>query len=87
MRHIDPDTPRPFRAPLVPLTPVLGILFCLLLMFSLPWENWLRLAIWLLLGLVIYFCYSRFHSRLGQQLRHEIATHGVSPAGVPVDEP
>jgi APA family basic amino acid/polyamine antiporter len=87
MRRIDPDTPRPFRAPLVPLVPILGILLCLLLMFSLPWENWLRLAAWLMVGLVIYFCYGRFHSRLGQQLRHEIAAHGVSPAGMPVDEP
>lgn len=87
MRRIDPDAPRPFRAPLVPWVPILGILFCLVLMFSLPWENWLRLAAWLVLGLVIYFSYGRYHSRLGRQLRHEIATHGVSPAGMPVDEP
>lgn len=87
MRRLDPDAPRPFRAPLVPLVPILGIVFCLLLMFSLPWENWLRLALWLFTGLVIYFCYGRFHSRLGKQLRHEISTHGVSPAGMPVDEP
>jgi hypothetical protein len=56
-------------------------------MFSLPWENWLRLAVWLIVGLVVYFAYGRYHSRLGQQLRHEIATHGVSPTGMPVDEP
>ncbi|HVX12367.1 MAG TPA: amino acid permease [Pirellulales bacterium] len=87
MRHIDPDAPRPFRAPLVPLVPILGILFCLILMFSLPWENWVRLAVWLFAGLVIYFGYGRFHSRLGKQLRHEIASHGVSPAGSPGDEP
>jgi basic amino acid/polyamine antiporter, APA family len=87
MRRIDPDAPRPFRAPLVPFVPILGIVFCLLLMFSLPWENWVRLAVWLALGLVIYFCYGRFRSRLGQQLKHEIAKHGMSPAGRPVDEP
>jgi basic amino acid/polyamine antiporter, APA family len=87
MRKIQPHAERPFRAPLVPLVPILGILFCLILMFSLPWENWLRLALWLVLGLVVYFCYGRHHSRLALQLRHEIATHGVSPAGVPVDEP
>jgi APA family basic amino acid/polyamine antiporter len=87
MRKTDPDAPRPFRAPLVPLVPVLGILFCLVLMFSLPWENWLRLAVWLAVGLVIYFSYGRFHSRLGHTLKHEIAAHGASPAGMPVDEP
>jgi len=45
MRRIDPHTPRPFRCPLVPLIPLLGIGFCLLLMFSLPVDNWLRLII------------------------------------------
>ena len=46
----------------VPLTPILGIGSCLLLMFSLPAENWLRLVVWLLLGFVIYFSYGRKHS-------------------------
>jgi APA family basic amino acid/polyamine antiporter len=86
MRKTDPDAPRPFRAPLVPAVPILGILFCLVLMFSLPWENWVRLAVWLAVGLVIYFSYGRFHSRLGHKLKHEIAAHGLSPAGKPVDE-
>jgi APA family basic amino acid/polyamine antiporter len=62
MRRTHPETPRPFRAPLVPLTPVLGVAICLLLMFSLPAENWLRLFGWLAVGLVIYFTYSRHHS-------------------------
>jgi APA family basic amino acid/polyamine antiporter len=62
MRRIDPHAPRPFRCPLVPLVPILGIFFCLLLMFSLPAENWLRLFIWLALGFVIYFMYGRHHS-------------------------
>ncbi len=62
MRKKEPDAERPFRAPLVPLTPILGIATCLLLMFSLPAENWLRLAIWLLIGFVIYFSYGRHHS-------------------------
>jgi basic amino acid/polyamine antiporter, APA family len=62
MRRIDPHTARPFRCPWVPLAPLLGIFFCLLLMFSLPAENWLRLFIWLALGFVIYFTYSRHHS-------------------------
>ena len=82
MRRINPDAPRPFRCPLVPLVPILGIACCLLLMFSLPAANWLRLFIWLILGLVIYFTYSRHHSVLGQELRGELATHGASGAGM-----
>lgn len=85
MRRIDPNAPRPFRAPFVPLVPILGITFCLVLMFSLPWENWLRLAGWLAIGLVIYFAYGRRHSHLGRELRREISTHGVSPAGTPAE--
>ncbi|HUY35437.1 MAG TPA: amino acid permease [Pirellulales bacterium] len=64
MRKTHPNAERPFRAPLVPLVPILGIVFCLLLMFSLPWENWARLALWLAIGLAIYFGYGRFHSHL-----------------------
>ena len=66
MRRTEPDMPRPFRCPLVPLVPILGIAFCLLLMFSLPVENWLRLIIWLLLGFAIYFSYGRQHSALAR---------------------
>ncbi|HEV8483021.1 MAG TPA: amino acid permease [Blastocatellia bacterium] len=62
MRKTNPDAERPFRAPLVPLVPILGIATCLLLMFSLPAENWLRLLVWLLIGFVIYFLYGRRHS-------------------------
>jgi APA family basic amino acid/polyamine antiporter len=67
MRRTNPDAERPFRAPLVPLTPILGIASCLLLMFSLPWENWLRLIIWLVIGFVIYFGYSKRHSVMVQR--------------------
>jgi len=66
MRYREPDTKRPFRCPFVPLVPILGIGFCMLLMFSLPAENWFRLIVWLLLGFVIYFSYGRRHSLLGQ---------------------
>ncbi|HJT35911.1 MAG TPA: amino acid permease [Pirellulales bacterium] len=85
MRRTHPHVERPFRAPFVPLVPILGITFCLVLMFSLPWENWLRLAGWLAIGLVIYFAYGRRHSHLGRELRREISTHGVSPAGTPAE--
>jgi APA family basic amino acid/polyamine antiporter len=66
MRRTNPDAERPFRAPLVPLTPILGIAICLLLMFSLPGENWLRLFIWLAIGFVIYFSYGKRHSKLAK---------------------
>ena len=66
MRRTNPEMPRPFRCPFVPLVPLLGIIFCLLLMFSLPVENWLRLIIWLLIGFGVYFCYGRKHSVLAR---------------------
>jgi basic amino acid/polyamine antiporter, APA family len=62
VRRTNPEFDRPFRAPFVPLTPILGIAFCLMLMFSLPAENWLRLLVWLVIGLVIYFAYGRHNS-------------------------
>jgi APA family basic amino acid/polyamine antiporter len=62
MRKKHPEAERPFKVPLVPLTPILGIILCLTLMFSLPAENWYRLIIWLLIGFVIYFAYGRHHS-------------------------
>jgi len=64
MRRTHPDLARPFRTPLVPLVPLLGILVNIFLMYGLGWENWLRLFVWLVIGLVIYFTYSRYHSNL-----------------------
>ncbi len=52
MRRTNPDAERPFRAPLYPFVPILGILSCLMLMFSLPVENWYRLIVWMALGFV-----------------------------------
>ncbi len=66
MRRTNPNLPRPFRTPLVPLVPVLGILVCGAMMFGLGWENWMRLLVWLIIGFVIYFSYSRTHSRLAR---------------------
>jgi APA family basic amino acid/polyamine antiporter len=80
MRKTNPQAERPFRCPLVPIVPILGILFCLVLMLSLPVGNWLRLVVWLAIGLVIYFTYGRHHSVLGRELR-EMENHGLSPAG------
>jgi basic amino acid/polyamine antiporter, APA family len=69
MRRTHPEVRRPFRAPLGPIVPVLGILCCLVLMFSLPVANWYRLAAWLVIGLVIYFSYGIRHSRITNQSR------------------
>ncbi len=82
MRRTNPEAERPFRCPFVPVVPILGVATCLLLMLSLPAANWWRLIAWLLVGLCIYFFYGRYHSILGKELRGEIITHGVSPAGM-----
>jgi APA family basic amino acid/polyamine antiporter len=66
MRRVEPDAHRPFRAPLVPLLPILGIGTCALLMFSLPWDNWVRLILWLQIGLEIYWVFGVKNSVLIQ---------------------
>ena len=62
MRKTNPKADRPFKAPFYPVTPILGMLICTLLMFSLPLENWWRLLGWLGIGMIIYFSYGRKHS-------------------------
>jgi APA family basic amino acid/polyamine antiporter len=64
MRKTHPDAERPFRVPWSPIVPIMGIVMCLLLMFSLPVGNWWRLLTWLAIGMVIYFTYSYRHSVL-----------------------
>jgi basic amino acid/polyamine antiporter, APA family len=64
LRRIEPDLRRPFHTPLVPLVPILGVVFCTYLMASLPRVTWLRFFIWMAAGLAIYFAYGRFHSRV-----------------------
>ena len=64
MRRSHPNLERPFRTPGVPLVPILSVLFNTYLMYSLGWENWLRLVVWLAIGLAIYFGYSRYHSKV-----------------------
>jgi APA family basic amino acid/polyamine antiporter len=76
MRKTNPDAERPFRVPLYPLTPILGILICLLLMFSLPPENWWRLIIWMAIGFLIYFAYGYKRSLLGIRLSQEARATG-----------
>jgi APA family basic amino acid/polyamine antiporter len=67
LRRTGPNLPRPFRTPWVPLVPVLGIASCGLQMYFLPGITWLNLIIWLGLGFIVYFGYSRKHSKLAQR--------------------
>ena len=68
LRKTNPGQARPFRTPWVPAVPILGILFNGYMMYKLGWINWARLIIWLVIGLVIYFTYSRYHSRVSNSL-------------------
>jgi basic amino acid/polyamine antiporter, APA family len=65
LRYSRPNIPRPFRTPLVPLVPILGIVICGYMMYSLPGDTWIRLIVWMAIGLLIYFFYGRSHSRVG----------------------
>lgn len=64
LRHTKPNLDRPFKTPFVPYIPLLGILFCGFLMFSLPFLTWLRFLAWMFLGLIVYFIYGRHNSKL-----------------------
>ncbi|MEO5799702.1 MAG: amino acid permease [Gemmatimonadales bacterium] len=64
-----PELERPFRTPMVPLVPILGIAICGYMMYGLPADTWIRLAVWMAIGLVIYFGYGASHSRLGKRER------------------
>jgi APA family basic amino acid/polyamine antiporter len=61
-----PEIPRSFKTPFVPLVPILGIISCFALMAALPGDTWIRLIIWLILGLIIYFAYGKKNSHLGR---------------------
>ena len=80
LRRLEPKRTRPFRTPLVPVVPALAVLSCLGLALGLPWETWVRFAIWLLIGLTIYFAYGRKHSVLQRRLRGEV----VAPVAPPL---
>lgn len=64
LRKTEPDLKREFKTPFVPLVPILGVLVCLAMIYGLGWTNWLRLGVWLIIGLVIYFAYSKKNSKL-----------------------
>ena len=67
MRKKMPDAPRSFRTPLVPFVPIAGILVCVYLMYSLPQESWIRLVLWMALGVIVYFLYGRKNSKLNNE--------------------
>lgn len=62
LRKREPNLPRPFKTPWVPLVPILGIVTCLVMMISLPLGTWIRLFTWLAIGLAVYFFYGRKNS-------------------------
>jgi len=64
LRRTRPDLPRPFKVPFSPVVPILSALASLYLMYGLPLDTWMRLIIWMLIGLGIYFAYSVKHSKL-----------------------
>jgi APA family basic amino acid/polyamine antiporter len=79
LRRTDPDRSRPFKTPWVPVVPILGILFNGYMMYKLGLWNWIRLIVWLIIGLIVYFSYSRKHSTLQQSLRLEEPVESPPP--------
>jgi APA family basic amino acid/polyamine antiporter len=74
LRKKRPDLPRSFRVPWVPVLPILSALICLYLMLNLSVETWLRFVIWLAIGFVVYFVYSRSHSRVTDDAPTKVTT-------------
>ncbi|MET8334546.1 amino acid permease [Streptosporangium canum] len=69
LRRTRPDLPRSFRTPFFPVTPILGVIFCVIVMLGLAGVTWLAFAIWMLVGLLAYFLYGYRHSRLNRSVR------------------
>jgi APA family basic amino acid/polyamine antiporter len=75
LRRKQPERRRAFRTPWVPFLPIASVMCCLILMASLPVETWLRFVVWLLIGLTIYFLYSRHHSEFGRAPRDSVVAN------------
>ncbi len=76
LRYTSPKLHRPFRTPLVPYVPILGIGFCVFLMLRLPFLTWMRFSGWLVVGVLIYMLYGRFHSRIARDADRRAAAGG-----------
>lgn len=70
LRKTEPDMAREFKTPFVPIVPILGVIVCFAMIYGLGWTNWLRLIIWLSLGLLVYFLYGRKRSKLNNQFNN-----------------
>ncbi len=81
LRHLEPDRPRPFRVPWVPLTPLISIVACVYLMIQLPGITWVRFVVWLVLGLVFYFAYGYRHSAQRRLVAERNAAAADGPGG------
>lgn len=86
LRITRPDVARPFRCPLVFVVAPLGVVVNLAMMAFLPLDTWLRLLVWLAIGLVIYCGYGYRYSRMGHELQRQMQTQGLSPADAPLTE-
>jgi len=64
LRKTRPNMPRPYRTPWVPWVPAIGAIICVAQTVLLPPDTWMRLFVWMAIGVVVYFCYGRKHSRL-----------------------
>jgi APA family basic amino acid/polyamine antiporter len=73
LRRNQPERKRAFRVPLSPVTPAISVVCCLGLMLGLPLETWIRFVVWLMIGLVIYFAYSRKRSPLHEAIGQVVA--------------
>jgi len=84
LRIRSPEVKRPFKCPIIYVVAPLGILVNLTLMLFLPVDTWIRLAVWLGIGMAIYFAYSRFHSNLNGATMREIKSQGIGPTDAPL---
>lgn len=82
VRRTMPDAPRSFKTPLVPFVPIAGIITCLVMMVFLPADTWIRLVLWMLIGLDIYVSYGIKHSKLGQGQTHRQGTRLLDMIGI-----
>jgi basic amino acid/polyamine antiporter, APA family len=81
LRIKNPEQPRPFKTPWVPFTPIMGMVISLLMMIGLPGDTWLRLLVWLVIGMAVYFFYGRHHSRVQRGEAVPVGESNLKPVG------